>query len=77
MRTTILAAVACMVIGSTAHAQVTEEQQRQACEPDVMRLCAEAIPDRPRIAQCLRANVQQISAACRAMLNGGRPAAPQ
>jgi hypothetical protein len=77
MRKTILAAIFLASTAGAGHAQVSDEVARQACEPDVMRLCSEAIPDRQRIAQCLRTNVQQISPNCRAVLNGGAPAARQ
>lgn len=72
--------LAAMLVASTAgvgNAQVSDEVARQACESDVMRLCGDAIPDRQRIAQCLRTNVQQISPNCRAVLSGGSPAARQ
>ena len=77
MRKTILATILVAATAGAGHAQVSDEQARQACEPDVMRLCAESIPDRQRIAQCLRTNVQQISPTCRAVLNGGAPAVRQ
>ena len=77
MRRTILAAILVAATAGASQAQVSDEVARQACEPDVMRLCADSIPDRQRIAQCLRTNVQQISPNCRAVLNGGAPAARQ
>jgi hypothetical protein len=77
MRKLFLAAILVASTSGAGYAQVSDEEGRQACEPDVMRLCADSIPDRQRIAQCLRTNVQQISPNCRAVLNGGRPAARQ
>lgn len=44
--------------------QPTEEQQRVACEPDVMKLCSAFVPDRDRIAQCMTANRRQLTPAC-------------
>lgn len=38
--------------------------QRQACTPDVLRLCHSLIPDRKAITDCLVANVERLSPAC-------------
>jgi len=40
------------------------EQQREACTPDVFRLCAAYIPDAERITACLRSNGARLSPAC-------------
>jgi hypothetical protein len=48
---------------SSATAQGTE-QQRQACTPDVFRLCGAYIPDADRIAACLRGNGPRLSRPC-------------
>lgn len=77
MRKTILAAALCACTASAAYAQATEEEQRRACEADAMSLCSAEIPDRDRIGQCLRAKRQQVSADCRVILDGGRPARRQ
>jgi len=77
MRKAILAAIMAVVAAGAAHAQVSEAEQRQACEADAMALCSAEIPDRQRIGQCLRAKRQQISADCRTVLDGGRPARRQ
>ena len=39
--------------------------ERQACEPDVNRLCSEFIPDRSKIIVCLNQKVRQLNPACR------------
>jgi hypothetical protein len=46
-----------------ALAQGTPEQQ-QACQPDVMRLCGNFIPDVDRIVACLKYNEPNLSPAC-------------
>ena len=46
-----------------ASAQGTE-QQRQACTPDVFRLCGAYMPDADRITACLRGNGPQLSRPC-------------
>jgi hypothetical protein len=49
-----------------AAAQGTPEQ-RQACQPDAMRLCSEFIPDVERITACMVKNRIRLSPACRAV----------
>ena len=48
---------------TSATAQGTE-QERQACTPDVFRLCGAYIPDSDRITACLRASGPQLSKPC-------------
>jgi hypothetical protein len=48
---------------TSASAQGTE-QQRQACIPDVFRLCGAYIPDADRITACLRGSGPQLSRPC-------------
>ena len=38
---------------------------REACRPDVMRLCRSAMPDRARIKSCLQAHAADLSDACK------------
>jgi hypothetical protein len=47
-----------------ASAQGTPEQ-RQACQPDAMRLCSEFIPDVDAITACMTKNRIKLSTACR------------
>lgn len=42
--------------------------ERQACEPDVNRLCSEFIPDRSKIIVCLNQKVRQLNPACRTVI---------
>ena len=53
----------------------TEEQQRVACEPDVMKLCSAFVPDRDRIAQCMTANRRQLTPACGKVFDASMAAA--
>lgn len=39
-------------------------QERQACTPDVLRLCRSLVPDRQAITNCLAANSERLSPAC-------------
>jgi hypothetical protein len=52
------------------------QEQVSACAPDVMRLCADAIPDQSRITKCMIQKKRQISAACMTVFNKG-PASSQ
>jgi hypothetical protein len=59
-----VAAVAIFLCaGSAAMAQGTE-REREACTPDVFRLCGAYIPDVDRITACLRGNGPRLSQAC-------------
>jgi hypothetical protein len=57
-----------------ALAQQGSAEQRQACAPDAMRLCSDAIPDVPRITKCMIAKYRQLSEPCQvAMRHGHKP----
>lgn len=60
----------------TALAQGTQHE-REACTPDVFRLCAGEIPSVKRIVACLNAKKAQLSPACRIVMNGGERSAAQ
>jgi hypothetical protein len=49
--------------GTPATAQGTA-RQREACTPDVFRLCGAYIPDVDRITACLKGNGSRLSKAC-------------
>jgi hypothetical protein len=51
-----------------AAAQGTPEQ-RQACQPDAMRLCSEFVPDVDRITACMIKKRIRLSPACRAVFS--------
>jgi hypothetical protein len=44
---------------------------RQACTPDALRLCADAIPDVAKVTACMQAKRAELSAPCRLVMNGG------
>jgi hypothetical protein len=60
--------------GGGGHAS---ESARQACTPDAMRLCSDAIPDIAKVKACMQAKSSQLSEPCRAAMNGagGTPSA--
>jgi hypothetical protein len=57
-----------------APAETTEE--RLACTPDAQSLCADEIPDRERVYECLVRRVTQLSPACRRIISASIPPAP-
>jgi hypothetical protein len=59
----IAALVFFLAAETSATAQGTE-QQRQACTPDVFRLCGAYMPDADRITACLRGNGPRLSRPC-------------
>jgi hypothetical protein len=50
------------------------QEDVDACTPDAMRLCQNAIPDENRVAQCLITNKDQLSPACTRAFNRPRGA---
>ena len=69
-RSPLIAAIGFLFAGlavttSATPAAAQMDNAAQQCTPDVMRLCSEFIPDRGRIAGCLRARRSQLSPGCR------------
>jgi hypothetical protein len=56
-------AVLSLSMPAAAFAQGTD-REREACTPDVFRLCGQYVPDADRITSCLRNNGPQLSRAC-------------
>jgi hypothetical protein len=57
--------VALSIMGqNVAFAQQGTPEQQQACQPDVMRLCGNFIPDVDRIVACLKYNEPNLNPAC-------------
>ena len=69
-------AVLIGLAGGPAAAQGTPEQ-RQACEPDAMRLCSEFILDVDRITACMVKKRVSLSPACRAVFSRGGKKKPR
>jgi hypothetical protein len=55
---------------SAIHAEESTAVQREACKPDVYRLCKWYIPSHEGITYCLHKNIDQLSPECRAVLEG-------
>ena len=45
------------------------EQDREACTPEVHRLCGQYIPDREAIIQCLKHNMKNLTPACKKVMS--------
>jgi hypothetical protein len=65
-------ALACALIGlaiTPAAGKADDDQQgRKACMYDVLTVCAQFIPDRERIVDCLSSNRELISEQCRVLI---------
>jgi hypothetical protein len=46
-------------------------EQRQACTPDVFRLCSMFIPDSDQITACLKDKTAELSDACKLVISAG------
>jgi hypothetical protein len=69
-----LAAVGGIVLTLASSAAFAEgtAAQRQACTPDVFRLCSHFIPNVGDIVACLRGNEARLSEACHEVMFGGQ-----
>ena len=66
-----VAAAIVAAAGGAAHAEYQESgRQREACKPDVYRLCKWYIPSRSGITYCLYQNIDRLSPGCRAVMEG-------
>ena len=66
--------VALVLIGATSSSfaftsKDGSEEARQACTPDVFRLCGAFIPDANKITACLKNNKKNLSPACKAVFS--------
>lgn len=64
----VVAAMSLLSYGSGAfamnyNAQKREEQKR-ACEADVMKFCKDDMPDEAKITACMKSNKPKLSAGC-------------
>ena len=50
-------------------ARAESQEDREACTPEVHRLCGQYIPDRERIVQCLKHNMKLLVPACRRVMS--------
>ncbi len=67
LKLSTLAFLAMMAAPLAANAYTQEDAD--ACTPDAMKLCQNAIPDAGRVAQCLVQNKRQLSPACAVVMS--------
>jgi hypothetical protein len=66
MRGAALGAALAGASAGVAMAQNYTPEQQSACQGDAFQFCAGDIPNIPAIEACLKANINQLSPACRA-----------
>ena len=66
----LLAPVLFIVALAPVASKAADDEQagRKACMMDALTVCAKFIPDRERIANCLKSNRERISEPCRLLL---------
>ena len=69
LRVAAVIAVSFAAFAGPASAQGSDAE-RQACTPDVFRLCSSEIPNVDRIVACLNRDHAKLSKACRAVMSG-------
>jgi hypothetical protein len=67
LRFGLVALMLTMALPALAQGRGSQEDQ-QACEPDVYRLCNDYVPDVDRIVACLNARKRYLAPACRAVM---------
>jgi hypothetical protein len=66
---TFVLTMSAPALAQGAASSAASEAERQACEPDVYRLCNDYVPDVDRIVACLNANKRSLAPACRAVMS--------
>ena len=71
-----MALVAALVCAGTGLASAQTIEEQNACKDDAFRVCSHTIPDRERTFQCMIAQKDTLSAACRAAMAAYLPPDP-
>ena len=74
LKATLSAIAFIVVMTAPLPATAYTQEDANACTPDAMQLCSQAIPDVTRITQCLIQKRRQLSPACTAVFNRLRAA---
>jgi len=61
------AGIILLAISGTLHAEEGTLAQRNACKPEVFRLCQQFIPDHVAITACLQRNAAHLNPDCKAV----------
>jgi hypothetical protein len=64
IRILLMVSLLCLAAAPVA-ATADPQQDQDACVMDAQTFCGQFIPDRERVAHCLKVNSRRISAACR------------
>jgi hypothetical protein len=67
----LVLALLSMVASTAPSAGQGTAEQRQACTPDVFKLCSMFIPDTDQITACLKDKAAELSDPCRLVISGG------
>jgi hypothetical protein len=62
-------ALAFLAATATFSARAETAEERQACTNDAQTHCADEIPDRERVYECLVKKVNQLSAPCKRIIS--------
>jgi hypothetical protein len=62
-----LAIIMLIAASTSLHAEEGTLAQRNACKPDVFRLCQQFIPDPTAITACLQRNTAHLNPDCKAV----------
>ena len=69
--------LAALALPAAAFAERGTQEQRDACTPDVFRLCGHLIPDADKIEACLRSAGPRLSPPCRVVFDPPSPPVTQ
>jgi hypothetical protein len=65
----VVLAFAILASATALRAPAETVEERMACTPDAQSLCADEIPDRERVYECLVRRVNQLSPACKKIIS--------
>jgi hypothetical protein len=65
-----------LLLAASAAALAQSGEDEAACKDDAFRVCGQTIPDREQTFQCMIANRDVLSAACRAVIARSLPPEP-
>jgi hypothetical protein len=65
----VVLAFAILASATALRAPAETLEERLACTPDAQTLCADEIPDRDRVYECLVRRVNQLSPACKRIIS--------
>src|SRR5262249_59109601 len=69
--------IAAATSGAATVALAQSHEDQAACQDDAFRFCSQTIPDRERTFQCMMANKDALSPACRTVIARYMPEPPQ